>query len=171
VSNSLCVHTYFLSVQSLASPAYLHYLATSKTEEGRPLLFDPKFKAFLRYLQTTWSRPEYARFITYPHSLYFLDLLIKNETFCRELAQVNFRNFCHQQQYVLASATSHTTLTNSKGRSHLGRMLVFCVLMQVLCMAESLHDALWSWRTKSTFGQYWRGGAIRKPRVIINDGL
>ena len=88
-----------LSVQSLASPAYLHYLATSTTSEGQSLLLCPRFKAFLKYLQKTWSQPDYSRFITYPHSLYFLDLLIKNDAFCRELAQVSFRNFCHQQQF------------------------------------------------------------------------
>ena len=86
-------------VQSLASPAYLHFLATSSTSEGQSLLLCPRFKAFLRYLQRVWSQPEYSRFITYPHSLYFLDMLIKNDAFCRELAQVSFRNFCHQQQY------------------------------------------------------------------------
>ena len=85
-------------VQSLASPAYLHYLATNTTEDGQSLLLDSKFKAFLRYLQATWTRPEYSRFLTYPHSIYFLDLLISNDAFCRELSQVSFRNFCHQQQ-------------------------------------------------------------------------
>jgi hypothetical protein len=37
--------------------------------------------------------------VTYPHALYFLELLINNESVCRELAQVSYRNFCHQQQY------------------------------------------------------------------------
>ena len=69
------------------------------TDEGTSTLLDPKFKEFLKYLHKTWSEPEYSRFITYPHSLYFLDLLIKNDAFCRELTQVSFRNFCHQQQY------------------------------------------------------------------------
>lgn len=86
-------------VQSLASPAYLHYLASMSNDEGQSLLLDPRFKEFLLYLQRTWSNPEYSRFITYPHSLYFLDLLINNDAVCRELAQVSFRNFCHQQQY------------------------------------------------------------------------
>lgn len=86
-------------VQSLASPAYLHYLASMSNDEGQSLLLDPQFKEFLSYLQRTWSHPDYSRFITYPHSLYFLDLLIHNDAVCRELAQVSFRNFCHQQQY------------------------------------------------------------------------
>jgi mediator of RNA polymerase II transcription subunit 31 len=86
-------------VQSLASPAYLHFLANSTNEDGVSLLLDVKFKAFLRYLQQTWTRPDYSRYIVYPHAMYFLDLLIQNDAFCRELAQVPFRNFCHQQQY------------------------------------------------------------------------
>ena len=86
-------------VQSLASPAYLHYLASMSNDEGQSLLLDPRFKGFLSYLQKTWSDPEYSRFVTYPHSLFFLDLLINNDAVCRELAQVSFRNFCHQQQY------------------------------------------------------------------------
>eukprot|EP00934_Nitzschia_sp_Nitz4_P004228 Nitzschia sp. Nitz4//scaffold8_size234185//70310//70819//NITZ4_001249-RA/size234185-exonerate_protein2genome-gene-0.34-mRNA-1//1//CDS//3329559782//4218//frame0 len=87
-------------VQSLASPAYLHFLATNTTSEGQSLLLCPRFKAFLRYLQSTWTRPDYSRFVTYPHAFHFLDLLINNESFARELAQVSFRNFCHQQQYL-----------------------------------------------------------------------
>ena len=47
----------------------------------------------------TWTRPEYSVYITYPHCLYFLELLISNPSFGRELGQVNFRNFCHEQQY------------------------------------------------------------------------
>lgn len=86
-------------VQSLASPAYLHYIATITTNEGQSLLLCPKFKAFLKYLHKTWSTPEYARFLVYPNALYFLEVLIKNDSFCRELAQVPFRNFAHQQQY------------------------------------------------------------------------
>jgi mediator of RNA polymerase II transcription subunit 31 len=86
-------------VQSLASPAYLHYLACMTNSEGQSLLLDPPFRAFLVYLQNTWSEPEYSRYIIYPHALFFLDLLIHHDTFCRELAQVSFRNFCHQQQY------------------------------------------------------------------------
>lgn len=86
-------------VQSLASPAYLHYLASMTNNDGQSLLLDPRFKSFLTYLQKTWTRPEYSRYVTYPHAFYFLDLLVGNDAFCRELAQVSFRNFCHQQQY------------------------------------------------------------------------
>ena len=79
-------------IQSLASPAYLHYLATSN------YLTDPAFLAYLKYLQY-WRQPPYSRFLTYPHCLTFLDLLLTNETFRRELNSVQFRNFLHEQQF------------------------------------------------------------------------
>lgn len=105
-------------VQSLASPAYLHYLATSG------ILYQSSFLDFLRYLRY-WKRPEYAKYLQYPHCLYFLDLLVppssdsledvdssdndggtgvaagvdSGEAFRREIAQVPFRNFVHEQQF------------------------------------------------------------------------
>ena len=79
-------------IQCLASPAYLHNLATSG------LLSDPAFLSFLQYL-TYWKTPEYVRFIAYPHALHFLDLILTNERFRREIANVPFRNFVHEQQY------------------------------------------------------------------------
>ncbi|KAL9187455.1 hypothetical protein ACHAXT_001558 [Thalassiosira profunda] len=110
-------------VQSLASPAYLHHLATSG------VLHQQSFLDFLRYLRY-WKQPQYAKYLLYPHCLYFLDLLVppdadpddaeagdegegkkgKNnnssggvfdsgEAFRREMAQVPFRNFVHEQQF------------------------------------------------------------------------
>jgi len=79
-------------IQCLASPAYLHNLATTG------LLSDPEFLSFLEYL-TYWKTPEYVRFITYPHALHFLDLILNNERFRREIANMPFRNFVHEQQY------------------------------------------------------------------------
>jgi mediator of RNA polymerase II transcription subunit 31 len=80
-------------LQCLASPAYLHHLATTG------ILNDTKFLAFLKYLQGYWMRPEYARFVTYPNAFYFLDLCLTNERFRREMANVGFRNFVHEQQF------------------------------------------------------------------------
>jgi len=80
-------------LQCLASPAYLHHLATTG------ILNESKFLSFLKYLQGYWKRPEYARFVTYPNAFYFLDLLISNERFRREMANVGFRNFVHEQQF------------------------------------------------------------------------
>lgn len=82
-------------VQSLASPAYLHFLAT------QGYLQDVAFINFLRYLKY-WKKPEYARFLTYPHCLFFLDLLCRDadgDTFRRELSNVSFRNYVHEQQF------------------------------------------------------------------------
>ena len=102
-------------VQSLASPAYLHFLATSG------ILYQSSFLDFLRYLRY-WKQPQYAKYLSYPHCLYFLDLLVPpssdpddsedgidgasggggvdtGEAFRREIAQVPFRNFVHEQQF------------------------------------------------------------------------
>ena len=79
-------------IQSLASPAYLHHLATQN------YFTDPQFLSFLRYLNY-WKQPAYAKYLRYPHCLFFLDLICNNETFCREMSQVSFRNFVHEQQF------------------------------------------------------------------------
>jgi mediator of RNA polymerase II transcription subunit 31 len=108
-------------VQCLASPAYLHYLATSG------ILYQSTFLDFLRYLRY-WKLPHYAKYLTYPNCLYFLDLLVppptsssgitingekkdattssssnvevdRGEAFRLEIAHVPFRNFVHEQQF------------------------------------------------------------------------
>jgi len=106
-------------VQCLASPAYLHYLATSG------MLYQSTFLDFLRYLRY-WKSPQYAKYLTYPNCLYFLDLLVppssssaiitnngekegatgssnveadRGGAFRREIAHVPFRNFVHEQQF------------------------------------------------------------------------
>jgi SOH1 len=90
-------------VQALASPAYIHFLATTRSESetgnGELLLQDPALQAFLRYLYDTWSRPEYVRFLQYPHALYFLELLLENPTAAKEWTLPAYRNFAHQQQF------------------------------------------------------------------------
>jgi SOH1 len=139
-------------VQCLASPAYLHFLATyrdddddlddglddddndekmedatnagsgskkqnsqkkkksSSTTTGTVLLQDPHFQAYLRYLRDTWSQPEYAVYLMYPHCLYFLNLLVEHPVvLAREWAQPAYRNFCHHQQF-LAWQHRHATL-------------------------------------------------------------
>lgn len=79
-------------IQCLASPAYLHHLATTG------VLADASFLEFLEYL-AYWKQPQYIKYLNYPHCLYFLDLLLHNPTFRRELANVPFRNFVHEQQF------------------------------------------------------------------------
>eukprot|EP01122_Echinamoeba_exundans_P002511 TRINITY_DN12452_c0_g1_i1.p1 TRINITY_DN12452_c0_g1~~TRINITY_DN12452_c0_g1_i1.p1 ORF type:complete len:150 (+),score=39.33 TRINITY_DN12452_c0_g1_i1:89-538(+) len=58
-------------VQALANPGYLRHLATDE----RKYFEDEDFLAYLNYLKY-WKRPEYAKFITYPNCLYFLDRLL-----------------------------------------------------------------------------------------------
>jgi mediator of RNA polymerase II transcription subunit 31 len=79
-------------IQCLASPAYLHHLATTGVFQ------EASFLEYLEYLQY-WKKPEYVKYLSYPHCLYFLDLLLNNPTFRRELANIPFRNFVHEQQF------------------------------------------------------------------------
>ena len=127
-------------VQCLASPAYLHYLATSG------ILYQSTFLDFLRYLRY-WKLPQYAKYLTYPNCLYFLDLLVppsppsamttngerngatsssyvevdRGEAFRREIAHVPFRNFVHEQQFYSWQVRSGrlygggSTITNKEG--------------------------------------------------------
>jgi mediator of RNA polymerase II transcription subunit 31 len=118
-------------VQALASPAYLHFLATSRVDNddaagqqggggggGGLLLQDLAFQNYLNYLYRTWSRPEYSRYLSYPHCLYFLQLLLidvdrsstcsssgsssskASSAILKEWTVPVFRNFCHQQQFM-----------------------------------------------------------------------
>jgi hypothetical protein len=65
------------------------------------VLHDPRFRTYLVYLRDTWSRPEYAVYLSYPHCLYFLNLLIDHpDLVAKEWALPAYRNFCHQQQFL-----------------------------------------------------------------------
>jgi mediator of RNA polymerase II transcription subunit 31 len=89
-------------VQALASPAYLHFLATSRVDDstGGLLLQDIAFQSYLKYLFQTWTNPAYSRYLSYPHCLYFLQLLIDKPAVLKEWTLPAFRNFCHQQQFM-----------------------------------------------------------------------
>ncbi len=69
-------------VQLLANPFYLRYLAQHKYFE------DKSFVNYLKYLRY-WKRPEYAKFILYPHCLHYLDQL-QDEEFRDACASGNF---------------------------------------------------------------------------------
>jgi len=88
-------------VQALASPAYIHFVATSRVDssDGGIILQDPAFMRFLKYLRDTWTRPEYAKYVMYPHAFYFLNLLVENHSTIKEWSLVGYRDFCHQQQF------------------------------------------------------------------------
>lgn len=67
------------------------------------ILEEEEFVEYLRYLQY-WKRPEYAKFITYPHCLHMLELLqdkdfralLKNENVCEE---IHLQQFYHWQYF------------------------------------------------------------------------
>jgi mediator of RNA polymerase II transcription subunit 31 len=78
-------------VQNLANAKYLNYLAQSGYFEQE------SFINFLKYLQY-WKKPEYIKNLLFPQCLAFLDALVENPAFRRELALPQFMDFVHQQQ-------------------------------------------------------------------------
>ncbi|VFR03259.1 unnamed protein product [Cuscuta campestris] len=78
-------------VQCLANPTYIHYLAQNRYFE------DEAFIGYLKYLQY-WQRPEYIKFIMYPHCLYFLELL-QNANFRNAMAHPGNKELAHKQQF------------------------------------------------------------------------
>lgn len=60
-------------------------------------LVDPAFLNYLSYLQY-WHLPEYVKFISHPHCLYFLDLL-QTPIFRTALLHPSYVNLLHEQQY------------------------------------------------------------------------
>ncbi|KAK9741917.1 hypothetical protein RND81_03G137400 [Saponaria officinalis] len=78
-------------IQCLANPTYIHYLAQNRYFE------DEAFIGYLKYLQY-WQRPEYTKFIMYPHCLYFLELL-QNPNFRNSMAHPGSKELAHRQQF------------------------------------------------------------------------
>ena len=78
-------------VQNLANPKYLNHLAQNGYFEQE------SFIAFLKYLRY-WKEPEYIVYLIFPQCLAFLDALIENPAFRRELALPRFIEFVHLQQ-------------------------------------------------------------------------
>lgn len=78
-------------IQCLANPIYIHYLAQNRYFE------DEAFIGYLKYLQY-WQRPEYIKFIMYPHCLFFLELL-QNANFRNAMAHPGNKELAHRQQY------------------------------------------------------------------------
>ncbi|CAL4932320.1 unnamed protein product [Urochloa decumbens] len=78
-------------VQCLANPTYIHYLAQNRYFE------DEAFIGYLKYLKY-WQRPEYIKYIMYPHCLFFLELL-QNANFRNAMAHPASKELAHRQQY------------------------------------------------------------------------
>lgn len=80
-------------VQNLSNPRFLHHLAI------QGFLDDPQFLEYLKYLRY-WKTPNYVHFLLFPQCLIFLDAIIDNEHFRRELALKEFMEFMHHQQGI-----------------------------------------------------------------------
>ncbi|KAF8927393.1 SOH1-domain-containing protein [Dissophora ornata] len=78
-------------VQCLANPWYLHNLAQQQ------YFNQDAFVRYLDYLQY-FRRPEYAKYIIYPHCLHFLTLL-QHKSFRDHLAKQDTATFVHERQY------------------------------------------------------------------------
>ncbi|XP_003572096.1 mediator of RNA polymerase II transcription subunit 31 [Brachypodium distachyon] len=78
-------------IQCLANPIYIHYLAQNRYFE------DEAFIGYLKYLKY-WQRPEYIKYIMYPHCLFFLELL-QNANFRNAMAHPASKEVAHRQQY------------------------------------------------------------------------
>jgi SOH1 len=59
-------------------------------------LEDPAFLRYLTYM-LYWTRPEYAKFVVFPHALYLLQLLQKSQ-FRAALKSPEYHLLLHQQQ-------------------------------------------------------------------------
>ncbi|XP_064612935.1 mediator of RNA polymerase II transcription subunit 31-like [Liolophura sinensis] len=79
-------------VQCLANPNYLTFLAQ------RGYFKDQCFINYLKYL-LYWKDPRYSRFLKYPQSLHFLDLL-QYEHFRKELVNAQCAKFIDDQQLL-----------------------------------------------------------------------
>ncbi|KAL0037205.1 hypothetical protein WJX79_005907 [Trebouxia sp. C0005] len=77
-------------VQLLSSPQYLNWLSQNRFFE------DAAFINYLAYLKY-WKQPEYARFLIYPHSLFFLDCL-QSQDFQTAMARNEVKEMVHSQQ-------------------------------------------------------------------------
>ncbi|KAF9958633.1 hypothetical protein BGZ65_001292 [Modicella reniformis] len=78
-------------VQCLANPWYLHHIAQQQHFN------QDTFVRYLDYLQY-FRKPEYAKYIIYPHCLHFLTLL-QHKSFRDHLAKQDTATFVHERQY------------------------------------------------------------------------
>ncbi|XP_004307765.1 PREDICTED: mediator of RNA polymerase II transcription subunit 31 isoform X1 [Fragaria vesca subsp. vesca] len=89
-------------IQCLANPTYIHYLAQNRYFE------DEAFIGYLKYLQY-WQRPEYTKFIMYPHCLFFLEQL-QNANFRNAMAHPANKELAHRQQFYFWKNYRHNRL-------------------------------------------------------------
>jgi mediator of RNA polymerase II transcription subunit 31 len=78
-------------VQNLANARYLNYLGVQGYYD------DPQFIDYLKYLRY-WRDPQYMKYLMFPQCLEFLEVLIENPNFRKEISLPPFMQFVHQQQ-------------------------------------------------------------------------
>ncbi|KAK9813961.1 hypothetical protein WJX73_006969 [Symbiochloris irregularis] len=78
-------------VQCLANPHYLNWLAQHQYFD------ETAFINYLAYLQY-WQRPEHACHISYPHCLFFLEML-QSKQFRTAMARADVTEMVHSQQF------------------------------------------------------------------------
>eukprot|EP00924_Labyrinthula_sp_SR-Ha-C_P013621 maker-scaffold_5-snap-gene-8.12-mRNA-1 protein AED:0.02 eAED:0.02 QI:99/1/1/1/0/0/2/287/129 len=91
-------------VQTLANPDYLNFLAQNLFFE------DETFLNYIKYLQY-WRDPKYSKYIIYPQSLYFLNLL-SDEEFRTKLKNPEVCKFISQQQ--ISQWKKNSTITKTE---------------------------------------------------------
>lgn len=74
-------------------------------------LKDPAFIKYLKYLQY-WQQPAYAKYIIYPHCLFFLDCL-QNQDFRTAMARNEIKEMVHTQQLLFWQHRSNRQAANA----------------------------------------------------------
>lgn len=74
-----------------------HYILLAADLAQNRYFEDEAFIGYLKYLQY-WQRPEYIKFIMYPHCLFFLELL-QNANFRAAMAHPANKELAHRQQF------------------------------------------------------------------------
>lgn len=88
-------------VQCLANPFYLHHLALNRE-------FDkPEVVAYIEYLQY-WKQKDYAKYLIYPHALYFLELL-QSEEFRKQVLLHLTHSYCLTNLLTMSIASNSST--------------------------------------------------------------
>ena len=99
-------------VSLLASPLYLHHLATSQ------YLQSPSFLTYLLYLRSVWTHPPYLQHVQYPHALGFLHRLCDSAAFRAALLRPDYCELLHSQQYWTWRSARYNRYRREEERKH-----------------------------------------------------
>ena len=84
-------------IQCLCNPRYLNFLA----QQG--YFKDAEFLNYLEYLKY-WKSSKYSKYLLYPQCLFFIDQL-QNQEFRSRLANLDYAEYIHKQQFQLWKST------------------------------------------------------------------